>query len=180
MMGRERRDERGETRQRAASLVTRLSSLGLCLLLACDPGTTRPDVVPFPESQQIEVVVDRAPAITLLRSALLADSFPIARFDARDAWLEGPWMDRRTLKPVSAHHLGPDVVRLRAWADPARPGDSYLTVELAWRPVADPSLPPRMLERPLPATDSLSLRVKSVLRTISIEVGFHDMSTKGQ
>lgn len=179
MMGRERREERGETRQRTASLVSRLSFLGLVLLVACDPGTTRPDVVPFPESQQIEVIEGRGPAITLLRNALLADSFPIARFDARDAWLEGPWMDRRTLKPVSAHRLGPDVVRLRAWADPARPGDSYLTVELAWRPVADPSLPPRMLERPLPATDSLSRRVKRVLSAVDSLIGFRQPDATG-
>lgn len=130
-------------------------------------------MLPFPGSQQIEVITDRAPAISMLRDALLADSFPVARFDARDAWLEGPWMDRRTLRPVSAEHLGPDVVRLRAWAEPARPGNSYLIVELAWRPVADPSLPGRDLERPVAPGDSLLARVKKVLDQVDAGIGFH-------
>ena len=178
MTGRERREERGETGRSTPSFVSRLSFLGCCLLAACDPGTTRPDVVPFPDAQQIEVITDRAPAITALRDALLADSFPVRRFNARDAWLEGPWMDRRTLRPVSAEHLGPDVVRLRAWAEPARPGDSYLIIELAWRGVADPSVPPRTLERSLAATDSLSLRLKRVLQGIEHDIGFHDPGAK--
>ena len=148
-------------------------------VVACDPGTTRPDVIPFPGSQQIEVMTDRAPAITLLRDALLADSFPVRRFDARDAWLEGPWMDRRTLAPVAAEHLGPDVVRLRAWAEPARPGDSYLIVELAWRPMADASAPARSLERPVAPTDSLFLRVKRVLDSLDAHVGFRQPGGAG-
>lgn len=147
---------------------------GLCLVAAaCDPRTTRPDVTPFPDAQQIEVVLDRGDAITYLRNALVADSFPLARFSAQDAWLEGPWMDRRSHRPVSSHHLGPDVVRLRAWSEPARPGNSYLIVELAWRPVADPSLPGRDLERSLARTDSLSLWLKGVLAQVDSQVGFH-------
>lgn len=146
--------------------------------MSCDPGTTRPDLLPFPDARQIEVIVDRADAITRLRDALVADSFPIARFDARDAWLESPWMDHRTLRPATAR-VGPEVVRLRAWADPARPGDSYLTVELAWRPMADPSVPPRDLERPVAANDSIVARVKAVLDQVSAEVGFHGPSASG-
>lgn len=173
--GGEKRDERmriaDETR--VPSSLLSLPFLALGLILACDPGTTRPDVLPFPDSRQIEVILDRADAITQLKNALAADSFPIARFDARDAWLESPWIDRRTLRPVGDNGLGPDVVRLRAWAEPARPGNSYLIVELAWRGTADPSLPPRMLERSLPATDSLALRVGAVLGMIDGEFGFH-------
>lgn len=178
MTEREMRDERGETGLRVASLVSRLSFLGLCLVASCDPRTSRPDVVPFPESQKIEVLLDRGDAITYLRNTLLADSFPVARFSARDAWLEGPWMDRRTRRPTSAHHLGPDVVRLRAWAEPARPGNSYVIVELAWRPVADPSLPGRSLERPVPATDSVSIWLKGILAQVDSTVGFHEPGGK--
>lgn len=162
-----------EHRKPVPSSLIPLPFLALGLTLACDPGTTRPDVVPFPESRQIEVILDRPQAITRLREALVADSFPILHFEARDAWLDGPWMDRRTLRPVSAGALGPDVVRLRAWAEPARPGNSFLIVELAWRPVADPSVPPRSLERSLPASDSLAVRVQATLKGIDDRFGFH-------
>ncbi|HET7041702.1 MAG TPA: hypothetical protein VFI13_06775, partial [Gemmatimonadales bacterium] len=146
----------------------------LLVLTGCDPGTTRPDVTPLPGAQQIEVLLDRGPAITLLRDALVADSFPVTRFDARDGWLEGPWVDARTRRPTSSQHLGPGVVRLRAWAEPARPGNSYLVVELAWRAMADPSLPQRTLERPLAPTDSMSLWLKGVLAVVDSAVGFHE------
>ena len=149
-------------------------------LTGCDPRTSRPDVVPLTGSQQIEVLLDQRAAITFLHDALLADSVPVTRFDARDAWLEGPWMDRRTRRPTSAHHLGPDVVRLRAWAEPARPGNSYLIVELAWRAVADPSVPGRTLERAVPPTDSVSLWLKGVLAGVDSVVGFHEPGGKAR
>ena len=164
---------------RASSLVARLSFLGCCLMVACDPGTTRPDVLPLPQSQQVEVVLDRAQAITHLRDVLVADSFPIARFDARDAWLEGPWVDHLTRRPVSPHRLGSGVVRLRAWAEPARPGNSTLIVELAWRVTADPSVPPRDLERPVAPDDSISVWLKGVLAAVDSEVGFHGPAGAG-
>jgi hypothetical protein len=153
--------------------------VALVLMAGCDPRTTRPDVTPFPDARQIEVLLDRGQAITYLRDLLVADSFPVTRFSAQDAWLEGAWMDRRTRRPVPSHHLGPDVVRLRAWSEPARPGNSYLIVELAWRPVADPSVPGRDLERPVPATDSLSLWLKGVLAQVDSAVGFHEPGKKG-
>lgn len=162
-----------EHRKPVPSSLIPLPFLALGLTLACDPGTTRPDVLPFPDARQIEVILDRAEAITDLRRELVADSFPIAKFDARDAWLESPWMDRRTLRPVGQEGIGPDVVRLRAWADPARPGNSFLTVELAWRPTVDPSVPERSLERTLPVSDSLTLRVEAALKRIDDQVGFH-------
>ena len=159
--------------------LTAATVSAFALLSSCDPGTTRPDVLPFPDSRQIEVILDRPGAITALRDALIADSFPISRFDARDAWLESPWMDRRTLRPVAAGRLGPDVVRLRAWADPARPGNSFVTVELAWRPAGDPSVPPRELERPVAASDSIVGRVGAVLDQVASEIGFHGPPANG-
>lgn len=161
------------TGRRVLSSLFSLPFLAAILTLAsCDPGTTRPDLVPFPEAPTLEVTVERSVAITRLRDALVEDSFPVTRLDTFDAWLETKWFDRRTWRPAAAGALGTDVVKLRAWADPARPGNTLLVVELVYRPMADPTLPPRDLERILPATDSLSLRVHAVLTKLQGEIGF--------
>jgi hypothetical protein len=141
-------------------------------LPACNPTTTRPDVTPIPEARSIEVRLSRQGAISKLHQALLADSFPIAQVNTQDAWLETPWFDALTLRPTGAQRLGPDVVKLRGWADPARPGNSLLVVELVYRPLADPSVPQRELDRPVPATDSIYTRVGTILRGIKNEIGF--------
>jgi hypothetical protein len=151
----------------------------LLLALACDPTTTRPGVTPIPEARTIEVTLSRQGAIDRLYKALLADSFPIDRMVTQDAWLETPWFDALTLKPTPAQRLGPDVVKLRGWADPARPGNSYIVVELVYRPLADPSVPSRELDRPVPSTDSIYIRVGTILKGLDDEIGFHAAGKTG-
>ena len=150
----------------------RIAALLLLAVAGCDPTTTRPAITPIPEARTIEVTLSRQGAITKLHEALLADSFPIAQVVTSDAWLETPWFDALTLKPTSAQRLGPDVVKLRAWADPARPGNSLLIVELVYRPLADPSVPARELDRPVPPIDSIYVRVGTLLKGLSDEIGF--------
>jgi hypothetical protein len=143
------------------------------LLLACDPGTTRPDLTPFPEARTIEVLGDRDGALSVLQYALRTDSIPIARVSAQDHWLESPWFDARTLAPAGDDGLGTGVVKLRGWAEPSRQGASLLTVELVYRPMADPSLPWRELERPVPSSDSIYVRVGRALKVVTDSVGAH-------
>ena len=147
-------------------------ALLLPLALACDPTTTRPGVTPLPEARTIEVTLSRQGAITKLHQALLADSFPIAQVVTQDAWLETPWFDALTLRPTPAQRLGRDVVKLRGWADPSRPGNSLIIVELVYRPLADPSVPSRELDRPVPPTDSIYIRVGTILKGLEDEIGF--------
>lgn len=139
---------------------------------ACDPGTTRPDLLPFPEARSFEVARDRGAAIGLLADRLRADTIPVGRVDTLDAWLETPWFDAGTRRLVRGDHVGMQFVKLRAWADPARPTHAELIVELAYRPVADPSLPGRMLERPLPETHYFARHLDSLLNRLQAEVGF--------
>jgi hypothetical protein len=54
-------------------------------------------------------------------------------------------------------------VRVRGWADPARPGSTQLTVETLYRPIADPSLPERELERQVPADHPAAKKVQAAL-----------------
>lgn len=180
MTYRDMRQERGENASRArGSVLTSLISLpSLAMILtlgssSCDPRTTRPDVTPIPEARTIEVVLSRQGAITRLHQALLADSFPIEKVVTQDAWLETPWFDALTLKPTGAQRLGRDVVKLRGWADPSRPGNSLIVVELVYRPLADPSVPQRELDRPVPPTDSIYNRVGTILKHLDDEIGFH-------
>jgi hypothetical protein len=148
-----------------------IAALVVAILAACDPMTTRPDLVPFPESRTIEVELERPLAIARLRDALVADTFPIAKMDTYDAWLETPWFDRGTLQPAAPGTLGIGTVKLRAFAEPSRPGHALLVIELSWRPMADPSVPARELERPVPADDLIAKRVNALLDRLAGEIG---------
>ena len=138
----------------------------LVLLVACNPNTTRPRVVPFPEDPSIEVRAKLPPATERLIRALTVDSIPIAFQSVRDGWVESPWLNAETLKPTDARPLGTDVVRIRGWVDPGKEGFSIITVEGAYRPYADPSLPERELERPLPKDHPVQVKLDSMLARI--------------
>lgn len=144
----------------------RLLSFALVSLSACDPNTTRPRVVPFPEDASI-LVHARIPAATeRLVRAFQVDSIPIAKQSTRDGWLETPWLNAETLKPTDARPVGTDVVRLRGWVNPDKEGFSTIIVEAAYRPFADPSLPGRELERPVPKDHPVQVRIDSMLARI--------------
>lgn len=147
--------------------------LVLLLALACDPGTTRPDLLPMPEARTLDVEGDRPTAIEALHAMLVADSFPVGRVVPRDAWLETPWFDAATLRPAGANALGPQVMKLRGWAEPSRVGESILVVELVYRPMADPSVPARELERSVPSSDSVYARVERLLQRLQGSIGTH-------
>jgi hypothetical protein len=91
--------------------------------------------------------------------------------EIRDGFLETPWLDARTGRPTSGRRLGPDVVRLRGWVDPSRPGYSDLTVEAVYRPLADPSLPERELERELPPDHPVAKRLAAMMDTLTTRFG---------
>ena len=71
---------------------------------------------------------------------------PLARVHARDGYIESRWIDSASGRATRRWPLGTSVVRVRAWADPGRPGNSVVTVETVYRPLADPSVPERELE----------------------------------
>jgi hypothetical protein len=151
----------------------RVTLFALACALACDPGTTRPDLLPMPEARTLDVEGDRPTAIEALHAMLVADSFPVGRVVARDAWLETPWFDATTLRTAGANALGPKVMKLRGWAEPSRVGESTLVVELVYRPMADPSVPARELERSVPSSDSMYARIERLLQRIQGSIGTH-------
>jgi hypothetical protein len=140
--------------------------LAAALCAACRPDTTRPAITPYPEAAGVEIRLRPAEATRRLAEALQADSIPPSRVRLRDGYLETAWLDSATGRPTGRRPLGTGTVRLRAWADPGRPGNTVLTVETLYRPLADPSLPERELERPVPRTHPTAVKVEQILQAL--------------
>jgi hypothetical protein len=145
--------------------------VGVACLAACRPDTTRPAITPYPEAAGVELRLGQPEAIRRLAEALQAESLTPARVRLRDGYLETGWLDSATGRPTTRRPLGTDVVRLRGWADPGRPGKTVLTVETLYRPFADPSLPDRELERQVPRTHPTAVKVESVLAALRERYG---------
>ena len=136
------------------------------VLLACRPATTRPPFPPVPEAASTEIRLSPAEATRLLAEALRADSIPAARVQLRDTWLETGWFRVTTGTPVRHRATGLDVVRVRAWADPTHPGNCKLVVETVYRPLADPSVPQRELDRQVPRDHPVAVKVRATLQDL--------------
>lgn len=140
--------------------------LAAALLAACRPNTTRPAITPYPEAAGVEIRLRPPEATRRLAEALQADSLTPARVRMRDGYIETAWLDSATGRPTSRRPIGTGVIRLRAWADPGRPGNTVLTVETLYRPLADPSLPERELERQVPRVHPTAVKVERVLEAL--------------
>jgi hypothetical protein len=138
----------------------------VAVISACRPNTTRPPVTPYPEAAGVEIRLRPIEATRRLAEALQADSLTPTTVRLRDGYLETGWLDSATSKPTVNRPIGTSVVKLRAWADPGRPGNSVLTVETLYRPLADPSLPERELERQVPVTHPTAIKVEQVLAAL--------------
>ncbi|HEU4953607.1 MAG TPA: hypothetical protein VFT28_03495 [Gemmatimonadales bacterium] len=142
----------------------RLVRLALAVVLVgCRPDTTRPAIVPVPEAASTEIRLVPQEATNRLAEAMVADSIPLARVRARDGYIESRWIDSASGRATRRWPLGTSVVRVRAWADPGRPGNSLLTVETVYRPLADPSVPERELDRQVPKTHPVAVKVRAEL-----------------
>jgi hypothetical protein len=139
---------------------------------ACQPSTTRPPFPPLPEAPGSEVRLSVPMATRRLAEAFNADSIPTRKVRLRDGYIETPWFDARNGRPIGEQHaIGPRVVRIRAWADPARPGSSQLTVETLYRPRVDPSLPYRELEREVSRDHPVAKKVEATLLRLVARFG---------
>jgi hypothetical protein len=144
----------------------RLLAVAVGLAAGCSPFTTRPGITPLPEAAATEIRLPVAEATRQLAAALQADSIPTTRVRVRDGYLESRWFDSATGRPTSRRPIGTGVVRVRGWADPARPGNTLLIVETLYRPLADPSLPERELEKQVPRDHPVAVKVDSALAAL--------------
>jgi hypothetical protein len=139
---------------------------GALQLVACQPTTTRTPITPYPEAAGTEVRLPVIEATRHLAEALKADSSPTRKVQLRDGYIETGWFMAATGQPAPSRKFGPGVVRVRAWADPSRPGSSQLTVETLYRPLLDSSLPERELERQVPRGHPVAVRVEGALKSL--------------
>jgi hypothetical protein len=135
----------------------------LAFAAACRPGTTRPYFGPVTGAPQQEVELEAEKVTDVIAGILRDDSIPLHLVAPRDGYLETPWFNPATHAVSHARPLGLDAVRMRIWVDPSRPGFSRITAETIYRPVADPSLDPRQLDRQIPPDQPVAQRVVEIL-----------------
>jgi hypothetical protein len=145
-------------------LLTSLSAAAIGA--ACRPVTTRPPFPPVPEAAATEIRLSPSEATRLLAEALRADSIPATRVELRDAWLETGWFVATTGQPAHRRATGTNVVRVRAWAEATHPGNCKVVVETVYRPVVDPSLPQRELDRQVPRDHPVAIKVRATLQDL--------------
>jgi hypothetical protein len=138
----------------------------VALLAGCRPNTTRPALTPLPEAAATEIRLRPQEAIRQLAAAMAAESLPPAVVRERDAYLETAWLDSATARPTRRRPIGTDVVKIRAWADPGRPGNSVVIVETLYHPLADPSLPERELEHQVPRDHPTARKLEGILEAM--------------
>jgi hypothetical protein len=135
-------------------------------LAGCQPATSRPPFPPAPQAAMSEVRLPVGEATRLLAEAFQADSMPMHRLEVKDAWLETSWFDVATGRHLRGRPLGANTVRVRAWADATHPGSSKVTVETIYRPLADPSLSDRELDRQVPRDHPIAIKVRAALQEL--------------
>jgi len=137
------------------------SAFAICVA-ACNPTTTRPDFRPFPQAQTVLLVARPLQVIPYLATLVQAESLRVRRASPRDGYLETDWYDTRTRRSYRDGQGVPNLassVKLRCWADPYVPGETVLTLEVAYRLRYDPSRNGRDWETVVPsgqAGDSLT------------------------
>jgi hypothetical protein len=135
----------------------------LVLLLSCQPYTTRPAFGPLPGAAEAVVDLDVAKATEVLAEQLKSDSIPVSRIEPKDGYLETPWFNVATGQATTDRVLGDSIVRVRGWVNAYGKERGSIRVETAVRPLANPSLPPRDLDRQAPIDNPVAIRVAQVL-----------------
>jgi hypothetical protein len=141
--------------------------VAVLLGLACRPNTPRPSYPPVTGAPQAEIELRVRDATQALADVLRSDSLPLTRVEPFDGYLETTWFDTGTRKPSQERRLGAGIVQVRAWVDPTKPGFSRMTVETVYRPLADPSLPPRMLDQEVPPEHPVGKRIATILKELT-------------
>ena len=146
----------------------------LTAALSCRATTARPYYEPLPAAAVGEIELDIPAATRALAEALALDSIALRVIKERDGFIDSGWLDAATLEHTTARPLGPQVVRVRAWVNPAKQFWSELVIEASYRPLTDPSRPERELDAPLPENHPLQRRIGGVLRGLIQRYGDAD------
>lgn len=136
------------------------------LALGCKAYSPRPFYPPVTGAPIGEIDLAVPAATEALADVLRADSLPLRLVKLADGYLETDWFEASTKRPTRARRLGPDIIQVRAWVDPAKPGSSRMTVETIFRPLADASVPSRDLDRQAPPDHPTAKRVAEIVQQL--------------
>jgi hypothetical protein len=139
----------------------------LALVVGCKATSTRPYFPPVTGAPQTEIELGVRQATEALADVLKGDSLPLTRVEPRDGVVETAWFNVRDKRISHGRRLGPDVVQVRAWVDPSRPGHSRVVIETVFRPLADPSLSPRALDRQVPPDHPIGKRMTEIITELA-------------
>ena len=145
--------------------MNRALILALLLAAAC-ARNGQPPYQPMPEAKRAEIELDPQEATKKLAEAMTGAGLPVTSVATREGFVETAWFDSATMKPAGGRPLGTKEVRVRAWVMPYRYGWSEITMEAVYRPIADPSLPPRELERSVPFGHPARVKVREILQQL--------------
>ena len=170
-MGTEKVKVGGERGTRNSELALTLR-IRLCLtvgalVLGCKATTTRPYFPPLTGAPQTEIELSVRDATEALADVLRSDTLPLRRVEPRDGFIETDWFNARDKQVAHGRRLGADVVQVRAWVDPSRPGHSRVVIETVFRPMADPSLSSRDLDRQVPPDHPIGRRMSEVVTELA-------------
>lgn len=141
--------------------------LGATLLAGCHARTDRPYFPPVTGAPTTEIELDVKQATQALADVLKGDSLPVTKVTLRDGIIETAWFESDSKHVTHARRLGDQVVQVRAWIDPSRPGHSRIILETVFRPLADPSLSERELDRQVPPSHPVGKRMTEVLTELA-------------
>jgi hypothetical protein len=136
-------------------------------LAACKATTARPYYPPSTGAPQTEIELDVKDATQALADVLEGDSLPVVRVVLRDGFVETAWFSAADRQATHSRRLGPDIVQVRAWVDPTRPGHSRIVIETVFRPLADPSLSGRDLDRQVPPDHPIGRRMTEIITELA-------------
>jgi len=136
---------------------------GLMAIASCQPYSTRPAFGPLPGAAEAVVDLDVASATTVLAEQMRSDSIPVSRVEPKDGYLETEWFSAVTGRPTDERVLGDSIVRVRGWVNAYGQERGSIRVETVIRPLANPSLPPRELDRQAPIDNPVVVRVATIL-----------------
>jgi hypothetical protein len=128
----------------------------------------QPGFPPMPEARQGQIELDPQEATKKLAEAMTAAGLPVDEVATREGFVSTAWYDTTTKRQVSGRALGADDVRIRAWVMPWKYGWSEITMEAVYRPLADPSLPERELERSVRYDHPARVAIREIMQRMGV------------
>lgn len=145
----------------------RVLLLAALVTIGCKTATTRPYYPPITGAPSTEIELDVREATHALADVLKGDTIPLLKVVPRDGVIESAWFEVATKRATHDRRIGADIVRIRAWVNPSRPNHSQIILETVYRPLADPSLPDRDLDRQVPPDHVIGKRMIEIITELT-------------